>query len=45
MKVKEYREMMKYLTRPGTPNQGQKDMETQVRNLLRIIKILELLKS
>ena len=31
MKVKEYREMMKYLTRPGTPDQGQKDMETQVK--------------
>ena len=45
MKVKEYREMMKYLTRPGTPDQGQKDMETQVKKSVRIIKILELLKS
>ena len=31
MKVKEYREMMSYLTRPGTPDQDQKDMETQVK--------------
>ncbi len=31
MKIKEYNQMMSYLTRPGTPYQGQKDMETQVK--------------
>ena len=31
MKIKEYNQMMGYLTRPGTLDQGQKDMETQVK--------------
>ena len=31
MKIKEYNQMMSYLTRPGTLDQGQKDMETQVK--------------